>query len=214
MIPDAQPHDYLEKIFQIPFWLRRIEEDGIKNMVRGLVGPLKAIAPSATHDMQNGNSEHGGQIKYLSALPTKGQTENLDPEVQEIQKQELDFMDKLAPLLSRTPRSLKRFVNLYRLVRAGLSEIERTNFVTKNGQLADYEAVQIILALLCGPPKMARAYRTCIDNSPASISDIITTTLQDSDGLVTPDWVSTRNFDPDDLERFKKWSHRVARFSF
>lgn len=53
--------------------------------------------------------------------------ENLD--VREI---ELQTIDDLSPLLGRSPRALKRFVNVYRLIKARLTPLEHNAFMRHN----------------------------------------------------------------------------------
>ena len=49
-VPLSTPQDYLEKIFQIPFALRPVEETGYRHLVADL---LKPIADSPSPDAQN-----------------------------------------------------------------------------------------------------------------------------------------------------------------
>lgn len=68
----ATPDDYLEKIFQIPFWLHPLGEEGCKRMIAGLfkptakaleqnasitVGPTSAIAPSSDGNETAGSAQ-------------------------------------------------------------------------------------------------------------------------------------------------------------
>jgi hypothetical protein len=46
-----------------------------------------------------------------------------------ISPEEAAFVEELAGLLSDRPRALKRFVNVYRLLKASLPDIERASFV-------------------------------------------------------------------------------------
>src|SRR5205823_5849171 len=64
-----------------------------------------------------------GAAQNATELP--GQTApkppvTLDLESLEILKAELEYITKLAPVLGRSPRALKRFVNVYRLIKVGL----------------------------------------------------------------------------------------------
>lgn len=44
-VDGATPHDYLEKIFQIPFWLRPMEEEQCKTFIQGLTEPVRYQPP-------------------------------------------------------------------------------------------------------------------------------------------------------------------------
>ena len=62
----------------------------------------------------------------------------------------------LAPLLGRSPRALKRFVNVYRLIKARLTPHERQVFLGSDA-LPDYVAVLFLLAVDTGAPSAAPA---------------------------------------------------------
>jgi hypothetical protein len=76
----------------------------------------------------------------------------------ETTQEELDFMSRLAPVLGRSPRALKRFVNVYRLIKTGLTVHEARSFLQPNETLADYQAVLFLLAVDTGMPLLARDF--------------------------------------------------------
>ena len=51
----ATPNDYLEKIFQIPFWVKRMDNDDVNRMLHGILKP--ALKPAPGHD-GNGKNDH------------------------------------------------------------------------------------------------------------------------------------------------------------
>jgi len=63
-----------------------------------------------------------------AAVAEKPNVESLD-----IQDAELRAMTELAPLLGRSPRALKRFINVYRLVKATLLPVEYSTFIGPEG---------------------------------------------------------------------------------
>jgi hypothetical protein len=69
-----------------------------------------------------------------------------------MRQDELDAMEQLAPILGRTPRSIKRFVNLYRLIKAGIEEEDKRASFLANG---DFRYVLLLLALDTGMPEVA-----------------------------------------------------------
>jgi hypothetical protein len=74
----------------------------------------------------------------------------------EIGADELRLIDELAPLLGRSPRALKRFANVYRLMKAGLTPAERASFMKgQNFRMAGYQAVLFLLAVDTGLPELA-----------------------------------------------------------
>ena len=80
-------------------------------------------------------------------------------------------MTRLGPLLP-TPRAAKRLVNLYRLVRIGISDSDLAAF-TGSEVGGPYQVVQILLAVLVGSPAAAqRIFRELMTAMPDS--DILT----------------------------------------
>ena len=60
-------------------------------------------------------------------------------------------------MLGRSPRALKRFVNLYRLIKAGLTTAEHNAFVRHSQDaLGGFEAVLFLLAIDTGLPRVSR----------------------------------------------------------
>jgi hypothetical protein len=70
---------------------------------------------------------------------------------------EVAFMKMLGPLIGKSPRATKRFVNLYRLVRARKRDVELKAFLEGTAEVpAQYPAVMVVLAIEVGlPPSLA-----------------------------------------------------------
>jgi hypothetical protein len=171
----ASPQDYLEKIFQIPFWVRPLAEEARINIVKGLLkrngkqssdthGEVSNIqvvgqpAFEATIDTIIGEEPvsdslilpHGGRLLDLKAKT------DLKPEGLDIEKIELNFMNELSSLLGQTPRSVKRFVNVYRLIKV-ISLNQKAKFVEDRPD-ADFKLVLFLLAVLTGLPTISREF--------------------------------------------------------
>jgi hypothetical protein len=76
----------------------------------------------------------------------------------EIYPVEVNAMADFAPLLGRSPRALKRFVNVYRLIKATLTPYERRVFLNDGETLPNYRAVLFLLAVDTGAPMAAPAF--------------------------------------------------------
>lgn len=199
----ATPHDYLEKIFQIPFWLNPLEEDTTKKMVKGLMSITKIVEqqPEAGEEQPDTNSNRkasrqgpdpkGAKDKEDNGLGDKGadggsanlnkkgtagtqktQSEqgktgsstqviaqpppDLKPDALDILSTEVTFVEHLTPLLGRSPRSVKRFINTYRLVKAGLSPEERAAFLDETSGVAQFRIVLFLLSIVTGLPSISR----------------------------------------------------------
>ena len=121
--------DYLEKIFQVPFHLRPLElgEGGsYGRLMNKLVGEVTASprrfddgapdqdAPPADDD----DAKDGKALRTLDLkVPEIEETPEETMQRVMLSDRELEMMRRLGPLVGRSPRAVKRFVNLYRLMR-------------------------------------------------------------------------------------------------
>jgi hypothetical protein len=90
---------------------------------------------------------------------------NRSPEHLKISDVERVFMKGLHEFIP-TPRSGKRFINIYRLLRASVSEVERPEF-EGDATVGTYQAAMLLLAILTGFPEQAtEMFRKLIDEEP------------------------------------------------
>lgn len=270
MFGNASAHDYMEKIFQIPFWIRPMTVDGSRRMVLELLKRSVAdtnerdaldaergkdantVLPQAKQGATPTNaapSESGEQYSDITNTSRTDEaqqegraplvTPDLTPEGLSISRAELEFMSALAPLLGRSPRTLKRFVNVYRLIRVGLSPYERQLFLKAASGLADYRCVLLLLAVDTGAPLAAKTlFETMRDLSNGMIveerkdkreplaptfENLIAQVDRRIAASATADWYRVRSWLggqlqreslPDDVTRCSRWLSRVCRFSF
>jgi hypothetical protein len=115
----ATSEDYLEKIFQIPFWIRPLGKTAKQNIVKGLMRrSLERKTIEQSTEQQQADLELGDEQKaVLSQLDTRLLPPSLDTASLAITQDELKMLADLTSLMGDTPRSVKRFVNLYQLVR-------------------------------------------------------------------------------------------------
>lgn len=169
----STPQDYLEKIFQIPFALRPVEKSGYQQLVSDLLKPLPdqteiqvvqhgnrvsgSIAGQQAARPGNGKGGHTGDItddQNVGKIPVSSPQPftPLDPKQLEFTDWEKEDIDLLWRLF-RTPRTVKRFINTYRLLRAGLSSGEETNqFEGTKEQPGEYQTALILLAIVTSAP--------------------------------------------------------------
>lgn len=127
--------DYLEKIFQIPFQLKSLSAESSKNLIDYLINSdddiedTKSNEDSLADTLQNketiSNSNKAneptilaGTTKSLNVIIKEMMYNKIQSEELELGDDEKEFMLSLAPLLTNSPRSIKRFVNIYRLIKA------------------------------------------------------------------------------------------------
>ncbi len=208
----ATPNDYLEKIFQIPLWLKPLDPTATQRMLKGLLKEslvteaslqsglepaanspeilsaesLQATAPESPAPLANQPSQPPGasdnlltttgtlpiapadaanaqspihpQPSPVSLRPSTASVDDqhiINPESLKIEQVEMAFIEELTPLLSRSPRALKRFINVYQLIKAGLSPQEQRFFLRRVAALSDFQAVLFVLAVDTGLPEIS-----------------------------------------------------------
>jgi hypothetical protein len=104
--------DYLEKIFQLPFWVQPLSGNERGQVVSGLLAAaVRSDAPaqaSQTLGLTIGPKEKDAVERMLGQA---GSGLILETSELSITPTELELMSSLGPLLGNTPRRVKRFVN-------------------------------------------------------------------------------------------------------
>jgi hypothetical protein len=187
--PLASPHDYMEKIFQIPFWIRPMDAKGSEELLAGLLenpevdgteGHRVGVGQAAPKDSEVANpSDNISYSAMDQAVPTEpapqhgssttiSQTpspvSDANPRQKEketilkrlsIEPAELDFMKGLAQFVGTSPRRIKRFVNIYRLLKASVPTDELASFFVSGSHSEEYQVALVLLAILTGSPELA-----------------------------------------------------------
>jgi len=191
----ATPFDYLEKIFQIPFRLKPMDEAAKHTYVTSLLSsdvtahenvPTGAASPNLAPASPEGNAPHDpapiaptkpaaeklSQAEVDSLLSNDAPSQktvvtptpqpNLPPEViRQLERvalstNELSFITLLTPILSDSPRAIKRFVNICRLIKS--HEIWGQEEQTPMGPFTQYEQMVFLLAVIGGTPEVAQHF--------------------------------------------------------
>ncbi|HEX6899229.1 MAG TPA: P-loop NTPase fold protein [Thermoanaerobaculia bacterium] len=260
----STPLHYLEKIFQIPFTLQPMRREGFTRLVRSMV-PVQVAAGSAVPPPESAAAPapapaDGGEaapapaapeptepqdtvsVPPSIAIPTRPRAPRLDPRppALEIDPLEVAFMGLLAPLIV-SPRSAKRLVNIYRLIRAQLDERALDHFVGESEAPGEHQAVLVLLAVLIGYPDQASSlFRHLQGQVPdagwwALVEELAPKKLAESseiyvnairDDMTPAEARAWRKLHaclgglrqsigvPDRIDTFQKWVAPVARFSF
>jgi KAP family P-loop domain len=121
----ASPDDYLEKIFQVPFWVRPLSPQARRRMARRMLEPNLELTQTTETDADASSADEQEEVgqEFFDLVESFGLAEGAAPPWLEAARltvtlDELDFVDGVALLLGDTPRSIKRFVNVYQLVKA------------------------------------------------------------------------------------------------
>ncbi len=208
----ARPEDYLEKIFQIPFRVRPLGEDECRSVVHGvldraLVYDVEVAGDGATGSVPGAELPAQHVVEGLADGAVK-RTPSRAAEALTVTAAELEAMDEVAPLLGETPRAVKRFTNVYLLIKSIALHSGRSNGMTP-------EAVILLLAVATGQAESASAVFDGIDSpgvGEATFGDLVTRRCPQS---ALARWASGHpRFAALPLDRFESWTDDVARFSF
>jgi hypothetical protein len=212
----AEALNYVEKIFQIPFWVEPLGALTRRNVVRGLLAT--AIVPEPTGGSEHAMGEQHALPEGLDGLGTWLErpvmsTPQIAAEALAIVSRELAFMEEVSPILGSTPRSLKRFVNLYLLVKAiAVTEAGGVEFINRDDEFAPYRIVIFLLALSTSHPTHAGCLFATINEPPHGW------TLSKGVGEIAEamEWMTGPRLGWGNLQAdvLRPWAEHVRRFSF
>jgi hypothetical protein len=204
------PQDYLEKIFQICFWLEPMTSTRAASFIASLVRPStreSSLDSGTTQAQPNGAG---------SPTPTTSKIE--------IATVELDYMKSLAKYVGSSPRRVKRLVNSYRLIKARLTDSQLNTFLpestTLNGsqRSAPYQIVICLLVIGTGAPSTsARILKELAEWDP---NDKMTNVVEQFYNRNDPDWTMaaqvietlTRLHVTQNVAELRGWARQVGRF--
>lgn len=243
----ASPHDYLEKIFQIPFWINPLVTEARMRIVRGLMGD--SVVDTGESEGRSGRPTGEAGTTGASAATGSGRGRrslakdlktNFKPKSLAIEPEELRFIDDLQLLLGESPRSVKRFVNVYRLIKAIALTFDPD--FNRDDAFAPYKLNLFLLCITTGLPALSRQFYRALQHafSEASANEGETGQLNnlrdvldflehhrqtgltrdtpfDEEYLRLSSWLTTYKegaWLELSLEAFRPWARQVARFSY
>ena len=178
----ATAQDYLEKIFQIPFWVRRMDDAASKKFVKGLA-TREVKAETGTRTVVSGPpptdgepitpppgdkppvTPNGDAPDTSLPVPPNEPPQGLKPvdseipkvgalEVASLTEDEIGLLEEFAPFIGGSPRRAKRFVNLYHLLRASIGSVPRAG----SDIVLHRHALVAALAVVTGAPHSASSF--------------------------------------------------------
>ena len=143
-----------------------------------------------------------------------------DPERLRVTERELRHLQEVGVLL-RTPRAAKRFVNIYRLLRASMPRAERDALITGSEQ--EIRLLMWLLALNVGQPDHGELLLNALMGPEGDVAPKLSALCDSKRAEGDPRWLEI----PDRWEKAKgaaaieeaiavarRWCPRVGRFSF
>ena len=133
-LASASADDYLEKIFQIPYRIHPMEPDVRKLLLGGLLRqPYLAASGGA------------------GAQPPAIIQQELVPKELSLYPEEQKTIEELYRAVGSSPRRVRRFLDVYRLMRAGMEEGDVQDLIAKK----HYGVILALFAMLSGAPRTA-----------------------------------------------------------
>ncbi len=164
---DVTPDNYLEKIFQIPVWLDRPSDLAASSMARALLqasempGAAKEGLRTVHVDDAPAPARPAIAGRRPESEPAEGRPRPRDialgttpPAPVLLDLSEIAEIAELAPLVSRTPRALKRYLNTYRILKALVDT-------------SDLGSVRLLLGIATGRPDIGERLLGDIASAPA-----------------------------------------------
>ena len=150
-------------------------------------------------------------------------------------------MKALRPLLGHSPRALKRFLNVYRLLKAGFPQPEQEAFTREAGPESPFQMVLFLLAIVTGTRTLSRPLFAKLGNRTKSaernknqrasglhqrketLESIVGQLEQNGESVAPAEldalkrWIETHEkgaWKKASVEPFAVWASRVSRCSF
>lgn len=173
--------DYLEKIFQLPFWLRRLSTEGVgggsysayvkellranldvpENVPSPLAGTsgrpvLKTFAPGPAPEPEAASTDETAPVGFTDATAAADDLASVEMALATVRltPAEAEFLasPRIGAIAFKSPRSVKRMLNVYRIVRARMSETELDQFLGRSGEPPTWPAAAFFAAVETGQP--------------------------------------------------------------
>jgi hypothetical protein len=220
------PHDYLEKIFQVPFWLEPLQATTTSSYLRSLLaGDVTKLRSAPLENIRTGPAADGteGEIaprpEASNTMAATDETDT-DPKQLTIDTKERDYMtsEAIARLVGRSPRTAKRYVNTYRFFRARMAN-ERLDEYLADTDPPQYRCALLLLAIVVGAPDVSlEIFAKMKENDAASVAAFAESMKTDDEHAVQ--WLSVKAaltaFEKGKTPLAKLLTHlpRVIRYSF
>jgi hypothetical protein len=250
----ATPQNYMEKIFQIPFSLQPMSQRGYNQLIDALLAssqsrgvdvsavrpvhpPSPAVETVLSHQNTAPVAPNGAPAPVIEYPAPDGQkaAELPQPLAQRepallihedsmtIRAWETRFAERLFPLIP-TPRSAKRFSNIYRILKAPIRSEALASFEGTEVLPGDFRVPMTLLAMMIGHAKECRSIFPVLReealalHNPTAILQSLTAQFADVPAIKTiqagiKEIVSDPGF-PTDPAIYQYWIPRVSRFSF
>jgi hypothetical protein len=224
----ATSYDYLEKIFQIPFALKPINKEGRDKLINYL------IKDEMLNDMVSATIQEGAQLSDNSDaeikaadMPSSSVPYNeekviiisKEEKLTKIKKTkerlvfttlERDYMQRISSLFGKTPRSINRYINIYRIIKA-----HGNLKITGDFSQEEFKPIMFLLGVIVGYSPYAKDFidEILISNNSQKFGDFFEKSRLNRDfkTLLEP---FIAEIDELIMVNFKNNLELISRFSF
>lgn len=171
----ASARDYLEKIFQVPYWVRPMVNDASRTFletraneaveVKPNPGPVDEPGPSPKRQPPLPGPVPGPSVGLKPGPSTPPVYPSEPKETAAVIRSisltpaEKSFMSLIAPSVATTPRRALRFLNVYRVIKAGLDPAQIDELENRAG----YRALMMQLAIATSSPNSLKPWLNLLD---------------------------------------------------
>ena len=144
--------DYLEKIFQLAFWVQPLSLSERSSIVAGLLAPVVRSGGDGAGTTEPGPELGRSEAEALQRmLDQSGRGLRLETSTLSLSRAEFEFVTSLGPLLGDTPRRVKRFVNTVQFLLSIQPSLESA------GERPPRQSVALFAAIHQGLPTIGSA---------------------------------------------------------
>ncbi|WP_192562090.1 P-loop NTPase fold protein [Pseudomonas gozinkensis] len=170
----ATAHDYLEKIFQIPYWVRPMSANSsaalLESRIQNFNTDTTSLSTSPiTSDEAITNNTADSTEDFSDNSKEKTQNNRLI-----FSNDERTFLSQLAPFAGNSPRRVLRFINTYRIIKISLSDEENEALEQRY-----FRELLLSLAISIGTPEAFNSWSQFIQSGPTNTD--LRTLLKKSD---------------------------------
>ncbi|NVJ90406.1 MAG: hypothetical protein HWE34_02050 [Methylocystaceae bacterium] len=234
---EFEPHNYLEKIFQIPYHTSDMSVEGYEQLISDLAEKHIQVASNdfnesntpAKTENEAAKNEQEKSIDDVLPIEEERPIENLSPIYEDSQEPfnlreyEVAFLKSLYPLV-QTPRLTKRLMNLYILLRVqitseGIFELPKA----LDREKGEYRAIALMLGLVVSRPHALTQLKQFIEKHPLEdIHAIISHISEDKNGKDQAFEVNSnflieledKHGEFPSIFVFQNWLPKIQKFSF
>ena len=228
-VDKLKPQQYLEKIFQISFTLMPMTQATYGSLISAILerhtdappATGTAVGDLAAPRLASGPAAPAAPAAAIAPAGTKRPMReaegrvDLTPRSLRIEPAELEHLKQLSDLIA-SPRAAKRFINLYRMIRAMLDDEALDRLIT-----GGYKITQVCLAVVIGSPALgADLFEAILSGRITSRSELVdwcaerATKVEGTRDRMTLRHVTRRDGEFTDWDAVCDAVRRVARFSF